>query len=328
MYDSILLRVDFGVKMIKHSIYLPLNKIDNDYFSSLYENWDSERVYNQTGIKSRYYAGSQETSGSMGANALEKLIKECNIDKNSIDFIICVTETPDNMLPATAYKIHQITGLPDKCGAYDINHGCAGFTYGLMNAYSMINSGIASNVVLITTDTLSHYLDIDERGTTTLVGDAASAFFIDKNVCKNIMKFTYGTDSSGYDKLIIKHKDDDINQKKYLYMDGMDVFYFAINNVPNIIEHLIKTNNLTMDEIDMIILHQANKTILEYIKKRLKIEDKKFYISLEDTGNTSGSTIPIAINNLVKNGQLKDNMNVLILGFGVGYSWCGTIIRW
>lgn len=324
----VLLKYKFGVDMIKHSIYLPLNKIDNDHFISIYNDWDSERVYNQTGIKSRYYAGPNETSGSMAAAALSNLIDKYNIDKNSIDFIICVTETPDNPIPATAYKVHQLLGLSNKCGAYDINHGCSGFTYGLMNACNLINSGMATNVALLNTDTLSRYLDISERGTATIVGDAASAFLIDKATCNNIMNFVYGTDSSGYDKLIIKPKDDDTKQKQYLYMDGMDVFYFAINNVPNIIEDILKTNNMSMDDIDLIVLHQANKTILEYIKKRLKIKDDRFYINLENTGNTASVTIPIALNDLAINGKLKENMKILLLGFGVGYSWCGTIIRW
>ncbi len=324
----VLLKYKFGVYMIKHSIYLPLNKIENDHFASIYDDWDSERFFSQTGIKSRYYASPNETSGSMAAAALSNLIDKYNIDKNCIDFIVCVTETPDNLLPATAYKVHQIVGLSNKCGAYDINHGCSGFTYGIMNACNLINSGMANNVALLNTDTLSHYLDKNDRGITTIVGDAASAFLIDKATCSNIMNFVYGTDSSGYDKLLIKPKDDDKSKEQYLYMDGMDVFYFAINNVPNIIKEILQANNLSIDDIDFIVLHQANKTILEYVKKRLKIKDEKFYINLEETGNTASVTIPIAINNLVKNGDLKDNMNILILGFGVGYSWCGTVIRW
>ncbi len=314
--------------MIKYSIYLPSNKIHNDYFASIYKDWDSERVYSQTGIISRYYASPKETSATMGAAAVLKLIEKYNIDKNTIDFIICVTETPDNQLPATAYKIHQLTGLFSHCGAFDINLGCTGFTYGLMTAYNLIKSGTASNILLVNTETLSNYLDTDDRGTATIIGDAASAFLIDKDVCNNIMKFVFGTDSTGYDKLIIKHKDDNIEQKQYLYMDGMDVFYFAINSIPNIIHEILNINNVTLDEIDLIVLHQANKTILEYIKKRLKIQDKKFYINLKDTGNTAGVTIPIALDNLVETDRLKEKMKILILGFGVGYSWCGTILRW
>lgn len=314
--------------MIKNAIYLPEKIMHNRSFKDIYDDWNDERVYTQTGIKQRHYAVNTETSATMGYHALSALIDKYKIDINCIDFIICVTETPDNMLPATAFKIHQLANLPQKCGAYDINQGCSGFTYGLLAACNLIKSGNASNVVLINTDTLSKYLDEDDRGVTTLIGDAASAALIDKSVQNSIMHFIYGTDSAGYDKIIIKHKNNDKKLPQYLYMDGMDVFYFAINKVPKLIDELLNINKLTLNDIDMVILHQANKTILEYIKKRLKLSDDKFYINMENTGNTASATIPIAINELTACNKLQDGMLVLVLGFGVGYSWCGTVIRW
>ncbi len=312
--------------MVKYATYIPNKCIDNDSFKKIYDDWDSDRFYEQTGIKTRYYVDEDDTSATMGYKALQKLIDKYNIDKNIIDFIICVTETPDNMLPAAAYKIHKLAGLSQKCGAYDINHGCSGFTYGLMTACNLVKSGMASNVALVNTDTLSKYLDDEDRGIKILIGDGASAFLIDKNTADNVMNFVFGTDSQGYDKIIIKNNEK--NNKPYLYMDGMDVFYFAINSVPDIINQLIEINNLTLDNIDHVVLHQANKTILKYIQKRLKLSDDKFCIYMEDTGNTAGVTIPLALEHLDKKNKLQNGMNILLLGFGVGYSWCGTIIKW
>ncbi len=314
--------------MIKYSTYLPKIFIDNSYFSDIYDDWNADRFYEQTGVKTRYYADSDETSATMGTNALLKLVNKYDIDKGMIDFIICVTETPDNLLPACAYKIHKLAGLSKNCGAYDINHGCSGFTYGLMNACNLIETGSASNVVLINTDTLSRYLSDDDRGIKTIVGDGASAFLIDKQVSANVMKFVFGSDSTGYNNLIIKHKDNNQALPLYLYMDGMDVFYFAINLVPNIINELLEKNGMVLDDIDMFVLHQANKSILKYIQKRLKVDDDRFCIYIEDTGNTASVTIPFALEHLDNKNMLAEGMNILLLGFGVGYSWCGTIIKW
>ena len=313
--------------MLKIAVYLP-NKVDNnDDCVNIYDDWNSKRVLEQTGIENRHYA-DQETSSSLGFNALNKLINDYHIEKDSIDFLICVTETPDNPLPATAYKIHQMAGLSKKCGAYDINHGCAGFAYGLLTAYNMIKANTAENIVLINVDILSKYMENSERSIRTLIGDAATACLINKDVCNNIMKFVYGTESSGYDNVIVKHKNDDKNLPLYLHMDGMSVFSFSMSAMPKIIKELISINNLVLNDIDMVIMHQANKTILESIKKRLKLPDERFYINMKETGNTASATIPIALYDIQQNKLVKDNSNILIMGFGVGYSWCGTILKW
>lgn len=312
--------------MLQLAVYLPKKIVHNDNFISIYDDWNSKRVLEQTGIETRHYADS-ETSSSLGYKALQRLLENHNIDKNNIDFLICVTETPDNPLPATAYKIHQLAGLSKKCGAYDINHGCAGFTYGLLTAYNLVNTNTASNVILINVDILSKYMQHSERSIRTLIGDAATACLINKEVCDNIMKFTYGTDSTGYDKLIVQHINNQPNSPMHLSMDGMNVFAFAMSVVPKAVKELLEINNMTMENIDMVIMHQANKTILESLKKRLKLSDDRFYINMYDTGNTASATIPIALNNIMTNKLVKNNSNILIMGFGVGYSWCGTILK-
>ncbi|MCI6474519.1 MAG: ketoacyl-ACP synthase III [Mucispirillum sp.] len=314
--------------MIKTAVYLPKKIVHNDDFINKYSDWNSKKTLEQTGVEMRHYAAEDESSATLGYNALMKLVEKYNIDINTIDFLICVTETPDNVLPATAYKIHKLANLPKTCGAYDINHGCAGFTYGLLTAYNFIKAGSASNVVLITVDILSKFMEHSEKAIQTLIGDGAAACLITKHVCDNIMKFVYGTDSQGYDRVIVKHRDDDPDKPLFLHMDGMDVFSFAMHNIQNIVNEILNINNLSLDEIDMVIVHQANKIILEFIKRRLKLPDDRFYINMRYTGNTSSATIPIALNDLQENELLKHNQNILVLGFGVGYSWCGTVIKW
>lgn len=314
--------------MLKTAIYLPKKIVHNDDFIDKYSDWNSKKTLEQTGVESRHYIDKDESSAILGYEALKNLIETYHIDINSIDFLICVTETPDNILPATAYKIHQLANLPKKCGAYDINHGCAGFTYGLMTAYNFIQANNANNVILINVDTLSIFMEHSEKAIQTLIGDGAAACFINREVCNNISKFVYGTDSTGYDRVIVKHRNDDPNKPLYLHMDGMDVFSFAMHNIQHIVNEILEINNLTIDDIDMVIVHQANKMILEFIKRRLKLPDDRFYINMRYTGNTSGATIPIAIHDLYVNNKLKNNQNILVLGFGVGYSWCGTVIKW
>ncbi|MDE7168988.1 MAG: ketoacyl-ACP synthase III [Mucispirillum sp.] len=311
--------------MIKLSVYLPNNIMDNDDFSNMFPDWNSDRVFEQTGIRSRHYSADDEKSSDMACAAIDNLAREHNIDKNSVDFLICVTETPDNMLPATAFKIHRLSGLPKTCGAFDINHGCAGFAYGLFTAKSMIMSGMASNIIVVTSDILSKYCSADDRGIKTLIGDGASACLIDRAAAESMGEFIYGSDGSGYEDIIIK-KDD--SGSPALYMNGMNVFYFAISEVPAIIDEILAKNNMVLDDIDHIVLHQANKTILEYIRKRLKAGSDRFFINMETTGNTASSTIPLALDALAKGGRLEKGMKILILGFGVGLSWCGTIIEW
>ena len=310
--------------MIPIACYLPKKIVTNDDFKSIYDDWDSDRVYEQTGIKSRHYVEDNEISSDLAKKAIDKLINEYNIDKNSIDMLICVTETPDNMLPSTACKLQHICELPATCAAFDMNHGCAGFTYGIMAAKSFILSGMFSNIIVVTVDTLSRFTPVENRGIKVLIGDAASASFISKDNIHNIGDFIYGTDGSGYDDIIIKHD----NNIPALCMEGVNVFSFAINNCPDMINNILEQNNTVIDNIDHVILHQANKTILEYIKKRLKLPADKFYINMEETGNTAGSTIPIAIKYLEEHKKLEKGQNILVLGFGVGLSHCGTIIKW
>lgn len=313
--------------MLKISVYLPDKVVHNDDLAKLFSDWDSGRIFEQTGIKRRHYATQEENTSDLGFRALEKLLRERGINKNSIDFLICVTSTPDQMQPATAFKIHAMADMPKTCGAYDISQGCAGFTYELFTAKSMIISGMASNVILITADILARYCLDDDRSTKILMGDGASACLIDRNVAENMGEFICGADGSGYDYITVKNRDA-LSGSPAFYMNGMDVFYFAISEVPKMITEILAKNNTVLSDIDMIVLHQANKAILEYIKKHLKVSDNKFFINMEETGNTSASTIPIALDILRNEGRLRGGMNVLILGFGSGLSWCGTIIKW
>ncbi len=313
--------------MLKFSVYLPDKAVSNEDFAGVFSDWDSERVFEQTGIRRRRYSAPEEKSSDLGFKALEKLFMEHGVDGASADFLLCVTETPDNMLPATAFRIHAMAGMPKTCGAFDINQGCAGFTYGLFTAKSMIMSGMASRVILVTADVLSKYCSDEDRSVKTLIGDAASACFIDRAAAESMGEFLYGSDGSGYEDIIIKNGEGP-DGRASLYMKGMDVFYFAISEVPRMIEEILAKNNKVLDDIDHIVLHQANKTILEYIKKRLKVGGDRFFINMEETGNTAASTIPLALDALRNEGRLKDGMNVLALGFGVGLAWCGTIIKW
>jgi 3-oxoacyl-[acyl-carrier-protein] synthase-3 len=311
------------------SYYLPQKILTNKGLSEIFPEWSESKIFAKTGISERHIADDGEFVSTMAVKAAEKLFLEYDICRNNIDFLLLCTQSPDYFLPTTACLVQNELNLPKACGAFDFNLGCSGFVYGLSLAKALIISENYKNVLLITSETYSKYLDKNDKGVRTIFGDAASATLI-TNSKSTIGKFIFGTDGSGGDKLIVENgalRSFNSNKSPTLYMSGPDIFTFTLDVVPQLVFDILKKNDLTIDNIDLFIFHQANKFMLDHLKEKLKIEDKKFFISMSNCGNTVSSTIPIAIKEAQNNKVLKPNMKVLIAGFGVGYSWGGTIIN-
>lgn len=320
---------------------LPENEITNEQLVKEFPEWSVDKIADKVGINTRFVASENETSSDLAVKAAEKLFLENpNINKEDIDFVLFCTQSPDYFLPTSACIIQNKLGLPTTCGALDFNLGCSGYIYGLSLAKGLILGGIANNVLLLTGETYSKYLHPKDKGNRTIFGDAGSATLISTEGFAEIGNFSLGTDGKGAENLIVKtgglrYKspmndltfDEKANptSSDYLYMNGSEIFNFTIEAVPELVKNTLLKNKLTNDEIEGFVFHQANKFMLNFLRKKLKINEEKFHYYMSEVGNTVSSTVPIVLYEKLKNGELHGN--ILLGGFGVGYSWGGCVIN-
>ncbi len=321
---------------------LPKKVLNNEELEKLYVNWSAEKILNKTGIHSRHITSTEETAADLGIIAAKKIIEKDIVPKEKIDFVICVTQSPDYKLPTTACIIQERLGLEKLTGAFDINLGCSGYIYGLAVAKSLVYTGVAKNVLLITTETYSKYINPLDKSTRTIFGDGAAATLVGYGGME-ICGFDLGTDGSGKDFLIIptggarkastqetsveNEVDGNIRSENNLYMSGSDIFEFTIREVPDSVSRILKKENLSKDAVDLYIFHQANQFMLDFLVKIMKLDKNKFYTNFADTGNTVSASIPIALKRAMDEGVVKHHQNIILSGFGVGLSWGSTIIR-
>ncbi|MDM1362590.1 ketoacyl-ACP synthase III [Myroides marinus] len=328
------------------SYYLPQVKLSNEMISKDHPEWSIDKISKKTGIENRFLAEKSETVSDMAVKAAEIFFEEYNIDRSSIDYLLLCTQNPDYTLPTTACIIQEKLGLSKSIGALDFNLGCSGFVYGLGLAKGIVSTKQAKRVLLITADVYSKIINEKDKSNKTLFGDAATVTLVtsEERLTEKtfkILDFCYGTDGSGYDNLIVKNSGTNkyseqtedvldeqgtyVSNDSYLFMDGTKIFNFTSFNVPPMIQDVISKNNMTDEEISYYVFHQANAFMLDFIRKRCKISEEKFYVSMNDTGNTVSSSIPIALKRLFK--EKIDVDNVLLCGFGVGLSIGGVIIK-
>jgi 3-oxoacyl-[acyl-carrier-protein] synthase-3 len=331
-----------SARLVAISYWLPEKKLTNDDINQEHPEWSAEKISGKTGIFQRRIADDISVS-DMAVNASLKLFEEYNIDKSIIDFILLCTQSPDYFLPTTACIVQNRLNIPTSCGALDFNLGCSGYVYGLGLAKGLIESGSAKNVLLITSETYTKFIHPEDKSNKTIFGDAATATLVSSELNGlEIKNFVYGTDGSGAENLIVKdgavknrhNKSIDIRNDEnefvkndgYLYMNGQEIFKFTSANVPTLVQNVLEKNELTDAEIDLYIFHQANKYMLEFVRKKIGIETSKFFYFLENCGNTVSSTIPIAYYEALRQNKINEKSVVLLAGFGVGYSWAGCVL--
>lgn len=324
------------------SYFLPEKILTNADIVSQFPEWSVNKIISKIGITERHIAGEKETASDMAVKAAEKLILEYNIDISTIDYVILVTQSPDYFLPTTACLIQERLGLSTSIGAIDVNQGCSGFIVGISLAKGLVVGEMAKNVLLLTAETYSKHIHPKDKGNRTIFGDAAAATLISTEGIAEIKNFSFGTDGRGADNLIVKtggqrHKEpmNDLvfdasgNPKSsdYLFMDGSEIVNYTLDYFPPLVDNTLRKNNLKLSEIDLFVFHQANKFIMELLRKKLRIEDKKFYRFFENVGNTVSSTIPIALKEAIKDDTLSHKSNVLLAAPGLGYSWAGAVLQ-
>ena len=330
-----------GAKIKKVEYYLPDTIINNKQLKKEINDWSVERIEKKTGIRERHVVEENETALDLALKASKRILQ--NYDKNKIDFLMLCTQSPEYYLPSGACILQDKLKLKTNIGAFDYNLGCSGFVYGLALAKSLISSNIATNILLITSETYTKHIHPKDKSNRTIFGDAAAAAIIEKSEIRGIGEFVLGTDGRGYRNLIVpngglRHRYDanakqindgsgSIRTDNNLYMNGPEIFNFTIEIVPKLVLEVLEKNNTTLEDLDYAIFHQANKYIIEYLRKKIKIPKEKFYINLMRTGNTVSATIAIAMKDCLDNNIIKIGDEILIVGFGVGYSWGGTIIE-
>ena len=328
------------------SYYLPETVLTNETLETVYANpsWTAGKIYRKTGIKSRHIAGSELIS-DMAVKAAQNLFAEYGVSPDCIDFVLLCTQSPDYLLPTTACIVQERLGIPTTAGAMDYNLGCSGYIYGLAAAKGLLCAGVAKNILLITSETYTKHIHPLDRSSRTVFGDGASATYLTADDINGIGEFVLGTDGKGAPNLIIpagamakpktaetsqEHEDQsgNIRSEENIYMNGPEIYAFTLRTVPRLIQDTLAKNNLTIEQTDYVVLHQANKLVLTSLRDKLDIPDDKFCIDVEELGNTVSSTIPIAIKRAMgrEPKKLKPGAKILIAGFGVGYSWGGTVI--
>lgn len=304
---------------MKIAYCLPDTVLTNNQLSEIYPEWPAEKILAKTGIASRHVTSKEESSLDLAERAAKGLFDSCNVNVQEIDFLLLCTQSAEYKLPSSACLLQNRLGIPTTAGALSFDHGCSGFIYGLSLAKGLISGGMAKTVLLVTSETYTKYIAPEDKSTRTIFGDGAAAVLIDEGVVAKIGAFSFGTDGAGAEKLIVRDGK--------LFMDGPEIFNFTLDIVPKTMDDVLAKSDLTRDDIDLYVFHQANKFMLDTIRKVNGLPRERFYVNLETTGNTVSSTIPIALKQLEDAGRLKPGMKIMLMGFGVGLSWGATVVE-
>jgi 3-oxoacyl-[acyl-carrier-protein] synthase III len=325
--------------------HLPADILTNEQLAEAFGSWSSAKIFEKTGILRRHIAGVNETALDLGVAAAERLFLECGVERGSIDYLIFCTQAPDYILPSSACVMQDRLGLLKSVGALDITLGCSGFVYGLSLGTGLIAGGIAKRVLLVTADTYSKFINDKDRSVRTLFGDGAAATLIEAASASEgeIGAFVFGTDGSGAGELIVESggarfvrsaetgivREDDsgnLRSRDNLYMNGGAVMSFTLREVPALFKAVKTKAGATDDDLDFVIMHQANRFMLDALRKKMKLPHHKVPYFFEEIGNTVSSTIPFVLENMYRGGQLAMGKRAVLLGFGVGLSWAGCAI--
>lgn len=308
---------------------LPKHIITNDFLSTIVDTND-EWIRERTGIRERRIA-KEETTSLLASKAAKKAVESAGINIDEVDLIIVATFTPDSQMPSTACMVQQeIKAVNAVC--FDISAACTGFLYALSCAYAYIQSGMYKTALVIGAETISKMIDWTDRSTCVLFGDGAGAVVIREDKIGK-MTFVQGSDGSKGDVLTCKSRNlnnlltEYKEENPFIYMDGQDVFKFAVKKVPECIEQLFLKADIDREEVKYYCLHQANKRIIASVAKRLKQSEDKFPMNLDQYGNTSAASIPILLDELYRTNQIKEGDKFVISGFGGGLTWGAALIE-
>lgn len=323
------------------STHLPDRVVSTDDLEAEFGPGSIRRLATKIGIAERHVAASDEFTSDLAVHAAERLFAEHGIDRASVDFLLLVTQSPDHPMPTTACIVQARLGLRSDVGALDLGIGCSGYVYGLGLAKGLIESGQARTVLLVTADTMTKFVNPGNKQLRTIFGDGAAATLLTAaSETPGLRGVAYGSDGTGAKHLVVPHgglgdparldaefdfaPEGDTNGYD-LHMNGLEVFSFTMRVVPQVVRRSLDESSLALDDIDLFVFHQANAFMLETLREKIGIASDRFVVDMADCGNTTSSTIPIALARAIETGRAKPGMRVMLVGFGVGLSW-GAVI--
>lgn len=325
---------------------VPPGVLTNEQLQERFGKKEIDSIARMSGIKERRVVSPGQCASDLALTAAERLFADGTFERSDINALLFVSQSPDYRIPATSAVLHAKLGLPQSCATFDLNLPCSAFPYSLSLAHSMITAGVARNVLVLNADTISTLVHPLDRSLVALHGDAACATFV--GACEDgfgFGAFELGTDGSGVQHLLVpaggarKPSGPDtrvemtdeagcVRTAEHLFMDGPAVFHFCVYKVPQVIKQALEKWQLTLDEIDLFILHQANETMLSLIYRTLRVPKDKQVYCLERFGNTSGPATPLALHESWRTGRIRPGSRTLICSFGAGLTWGVVCIRW
>ncbi len=316
------------------AFHLPKTVEDNDLLQALFPKWDMDLIYKKTGVRARHIAAPGETAADLAVRAVERLFQQHDIDRDSIDFLLFCTQSPDYPLPTTACLLQDRLKLRTSIGALDFNLGCSGFVYGLSMADGLIRSRAAERILLVTAETYSKYIHPTDRSLRTIFGDGAAATLIEAADERSLGGFVFGTDGRGADTLMVteggaRPAADALKPRKRkrwpsaLVMDGPEIVKFTLDVVPAMIDCVLDRSRWTRGDVELYLMHQATRFMLDHLRERLNLAEEQVPLAMQEYGNTVSSTLPLLIHDLRTASRLQPGTQTLLIGFGVGLSWAG-----
>ena len=323
-------------KIIGTGSYLPKNQVTNEELAKRLEQQgietSDEWIYSRSGIKSRFFASPDEMTSDLAVNAAKAAIEKANIDLQSIDLIILATSTADHLggFPSTACVVQDKLGITSHCAAFDVQAVCSGFIYGLNLADALSRSGTNKRILVIGAEVFSRILNFQDRTTCVLFGDGAGAVLLEASDEPGILSTALHADGSYRDILCVPGNTNagSIVGSAFLKMDGQAVFKLAVKALEQVAMEVLEKANLTTDQVDWLVPHQANIRIMEGTAKKLGIPIDHVIVTLAEQGNTSAASIPLALDVGVRSGKIQRGQHLLLEGVGGGFTWGAACIRY
>lgn len=318
----------FNAKITGTGSYLPEKVVTNKDFESIIDTTD-EWIFARTGIKQRHVVADHETSSSMAEIAANRALDAAGIKASDIDLIIVGTSSPDRTFPSTACLLQNLLGAGD-CAAFDVQAACSGFIYGLGIAHQFIKAGGAKKALVIGSEANSRILNMQDRSTCVIFGDGAGAVVVESSEEKGILSTHLHTDGQYQDLLFVNNPIKDQKQhgeQAYMTMLGNDVYKVAVKTLGRIVDETLEANNMQKSDVDWLIPHQANIRIISSVAKKLNMPMEKVVLTIENQGNTSAASIPLALDMAVRDGRVKPNDVILMEAFGGGFVWGSALVR-
>ena len=323
---------------------LPQQKTTNQELEERHPEWQMDQVVLRTGVESRQWCREDETALDLAEAAVRRLADRLAADIDLVDTILFCTQSPDHVMPPNATLLQHRLGLKKSVAALDYTLACSGYVYGLFLAKALLRSEMTSNIVLVTSETYSKWMNPNDRGPATLFGDGAAATWITAGDT-GIGEFVLGTDGGNAGCFIVpaggarqpmpdamsqlvEDASGGVRTPRNLAMNGAAVLDFVKREIPQTVAGLFNKTNLSMEDIDLVIFHQASRLTLDLLNRALRVPSSKQFSNIAHIGNTVSASIPIALRDAEIQGVLKPGMQVLVVGFGVGLSWGATLLRW